>query len=367
VRGDDPLRFLFLDSWTDEVAEGTGTTVGISSRARGLRERGHEVRSLGLPSGSTPRLVRRLLFNLHLKRPRGFEPDVVVGFDLDGFWRRPSSPPTPFVAELKGVAADEARYASGPDRAHLLLLAALERWSARRADLVVVPSYYSAREVGRLYGVAPDRIAVIPEAIELEPWEEERSPPSPGEPPVILSVARQYPRKNTATLLRAHRLLLSRIPQVRLKIVGQGPELVRLQRFAGELGTLERVAFSGALASHEEVRQEYGRAHCFCLPSLQEGFGIVYLEAMAAGLPVVAPDRGAPMEVLDGAALYADPESPPALARALERVLTDRALARRLARFGRDRVFAFESRAVTRRYEELLRSRFPRIGEAQPN
>ncbi len=376
------LRFLLLDSWKEEVVQGTGTTVGISNRVRGLRALGHEVTVLGLPPGRGPFLLRRILFNVRLphrlaKHVAAHPPHVVVGFDVDGFRLRktsicrnrpnpaddgPSTPgpqstggASPFVVELKGVAADEARYATGLDRAQLLLLAALERRNAQNAHLVVVPSRYSADVVRRYYQVEPERLTVVPEGIDLDAWEEPPSRHGPSDsPPTILSVGHQYPRKNTVTLLRAHRRVLARLPDARLRIVGGGPELPRLRREARELGVEARVTFLGPVPSHEQVREEYRRAHCFCLPSLQEGFGIVFLEAMAAGLPVVGPDRGAPPEVLGEAGLTVPPEESSALARALIQVLTSPALREDMARRGLRRVRRYDYRTVARAYHRRL-------------
>ncbi len=179
-------------------------------------------------------------------------------------------------------------------------------------------------------------------------------------------MARQYPRKNTITLLRAHRRLLARIPEARLRIVGDGPAMPLLRRTAKELGLKDRVTFMGALSTHAEVRRQYSSAHAFCMPSLQEGFGIVYLEAMAAGLPVVTSHRGAPTQVLGDAGLLVDPLDAEEMARTLARLLQDPGLRRRLTEKGRRRVRRFDHRRVARRYERTLLERFPRLSRTQP-
>ena len=115
------------------------------------------------------------------------------------------------------------------------------------------------------------------------------------------------------------------VPAARLRVVGVGPELERLTTLHAELGLGQSVAFLGHIP-FEQLAREYRDCAVFCLPSRQEGFGIVFLEAMAAGRPVVACRAAAIPEVVpDGAAgLLAPPGDPAALAEALIALLTDR-------------------------------------------
>src|SRR6266542_5516984 len=85
--------------------------------------------------------------------------------------------------------------------------------------------------------------------------------------------------------------------EVALRVAGTGPQLDRLRILAGRLGLAQRVEFLGHV-SFTRLAAEYRRAGIFCLPSRQEGFGIVFLEAMAAGLPIVAARAAAVPEVL---------------------------------------------------------------------
>ncbi len=372
------LRIAFLDSWKRATPEGSGTAVAIVNLARGIQALGHQVVVVGAPSpgdeggagrngspppgrreGETGLLLRRIRFNAHLpRRIRREGPfDLVVGFDIDGvFWSGTRSRPRPrYVLALKGVAADEARFASGRDRSLLHLQARLERRNARGAARVVVPSGYSGEVAIREYGLAPQRVRVVPESIDLAPWTTLDGSPSPRVgAPTLLTVARQYPRKDTATLLRALPLVRHRIPGVRLRVLGGGPELPRLRALAEELALGEAVAFEGPIPGDEEVRRAYLQAHLFCLPSLQEGFGIVFLEAMAAGLPIVAARAGAVPEVVPHGevGLLVPPRDPEALADALLRVLEDPVLARGLGEAGRRRVESYQRIPVARAFLE---------------
>jgi glycosyltransferase involved in cell wall biosynthesis len=133
-----------------------------------------------------------------------------------------------------------------------------------------------------------------------------------------------YPRKGLGTLLTAMARLRVAHPQARLRLVGQCPEEQHLRRLAARLGLGDTVAFLGHVPL-PALAAEYANADVFCLPSRQEGFGIVYLEAMAAGLPVVACRSSAVPEVVaDGdTGLLVPPLDPGALAVALARLADD--------------------------------------------
>ena len=350
VRREDGLRLAFLDSWIPDRARGSGSAVAISGLGRGLEALGHEVVPVR-PSATTGGAVRRLLFNLAL--PARLEPaafDLLVGFDLDG-GLLPSTG-TPRVCALKGVMADEMRFERGATRLRFALLSRLERRAARTADRVIVTSEHSRGVVGEAYGVPDGRIAVVPEGIDLSAWSDLPEPGSRADRPVILNVARQYPRKNTATLLRALPIVRDEVPDARLRVVGGGPELPALRALARELELGGAVRFLGPLEDAGELRREYASASVFCLPSLQEGFGIVFLEAMAAGLPVVAGRAGAVPEVVpDGeVGRLVPPRDAEALAGALVRLLRDSERRRQMGRRGRRRVRDFDWPRVARRF-----------------
>lgn len=326
--------------------------------ARGLVALGHqvEIRPLGRRSGF--HTLDRWIYNLGvaLRPPRGV--DAVLGVDLDGFlWARRRR--LPFVASLKGIIADELRNERGWTRALLRLQARWERLNTRRADLVMVTSRYCAEVAWREYGVPAERVAVVPEPIDLDVWDAQfsRAARRARTGPVILSVARMYPRKRLGDLLRAAALLRARIADVRIRIVGQGPEWEWLLRLHAELRLGESVRLLGNLTL-DRLADEYVNADLFCLPSVQEGFGIVFLEAMAAGLPVVACRVAAIPEVVeDGVTgVLTPPRDPGALADALERLIRDPGHARTLGERGRRRVAGFTPVHVAERFLDAVRS-----------
>ena len=260
----------------------------------------------------------------------------------------------PRIAAIKGVTAEEAAHERGGARARLTFESFLEARHARGADLVVATSAHSARRIREDYGVVASRIVIVPEPIDLARWNAAlaRAAPPHRIPGRVLCVAHLYPRKNVSTLLDA----LARLPfDVRLRLVGTGPELAVLTRRAEALGVAARVDFLGHL-SFEALANEYRSASLFCLPSRQEGFGIVFLEAMAAGLPIVASRAAAiPETVADGiCGTLVEPGDAPALAGAIAALFADPVEARRLGEGGRDRVRAYDAPRVARRFAEAI-------------
>jgi len=324
------------------------------------------VRPLRLRTGL--HTLDRWLYNagVRLRPPRGA--DLVVGVDLDGFLRARRRR-VPFVASLKGIIADELRNERGWVRALLRVQARWERINTRRADLVMVTSRYCAEVAQREYGVPAGRLAVVPEPIDLEAWDAEflRAERRPRPRPIVLSVARMYPRKRLVDLLQAAVIVRAGIPGVQIRIVGQGPEYAALGRLHAEVGLGDSVALLGDV-SREQLAAEYVNADLFCLPSVQEGFGIVFLEAMAAGLPVVACRAAAvPEVVLDGVTgVLVPPRDPAALARAVADLLRDPERARGLGAEGRRRVAALTPKRVAERFLDAVRSIVARAGQAGP-
>lgn len=302
--------------------------------------------------------LTRLWFNATLPRHlREIPADLIVGFDVDGGLLPHGEVPAPYVVALKGVMADEARFESGADLARFRVLTPLERRNARRADLVVCTSGYSRARAIEAYGLDPARVRVVPEGIDVAAWEAvERTaatrPPPREDGGEILTVARQYRRKNTELLLRALPDLLAVRPRCRVHVVGEGPELPSLRGLAERLGVGGAVVFHGSLEGVGAVQAAYLAADLFCLPSRQEGFGIVFLEAMAARLPIVAARAGAAPEVAPHGelSLLVDPDDARGLAGAILRLLSERALRERLTARGAARWRAFEWTRVADRF-----------------
>jgi glycosyltransferase involved in cell wall biosynthesis len=351
------VRLEFLSSTPPSPTEGSGTWVAIDGVVRGLVLLGHGARLRQLRARSGFHTFDRWRYNRELLRTPP-QADVVIGVDLDGFlWAPRRSPRMPYAVMLKGIIADELRNERGLVRALLSLQAGWERRNVHAAGRVIVPSRYSASVAQEVYGVPAGALAVIPEPIDLAEWRRRFAavPPRPNQAPTVLAVARMYPRKRLDDLLRATLALRPRIPGLRVRIVGAGPESARLKGLAQSLGLDDTVTFLGEI-SRQALAVEYVGADCFCLPTVQEGFGIVFTEAMAAGLPVVACRAAAVPEVVEEGrtGLLVSPRSPEELAMAMEKVLTSGALRRELGDNGRRRVEALDLPRVAARLLEAL-------------
>jgi len=124
-----------------------------------------------------------------------------------------------------------------------------------------------------------------------------------------------YRRKRLEVLLRAAAQVRDRIRRLEVRIVGTGPCAAQLHALSRELKLNGSVTWLGDI-SRPSLAEEYNRAHVFCVTSIQEGFGIVLLEAMAAGKPIVASRAAAIPEVVPHG-LLVEPENPEALAAAI--------------------------------------------------
>jgi glycosyltransferase involved in cell wall biosynthesis len=335
------MRFSFLTATPLNVIEGSGTFAGIATLARALRRLDVEVEIVAPGIKLPGYTMRRLWFNEQLRNRSWGRTDVIVGFDMDGY-RIAGSTGLPHVAAIKGIIADEMRFERGVTRLSMSIQARCERAHVRRADLVIATSRYAAGRIQELYGVSTEP-AIVPESINLAAWRElfARNPAEPDpEQFTMLCVCRFYPRKRLELLLGA----ASRLRGLQFRIVGDGPERERLRAICREKELDETVHWLGNL-SQDELAREYNRCDVFCLPSVQEGFGIVFLEAMAAGKPIVAARAGAVPEVVEQG-LLVEPESEEALADGIRRLHADADLRASLAAAGTSIVQRYDAPKV---------------------
>jgi glycosyltransferase involved in cell wall biosynthesis len=232
----------------------------------------------------------------------------------------------------------------------------------RRARLVVCNSDFTRAQLMKLVAREQwDKLHVVRCGIDARAFASRRQR-TPG-PLQVLTVGRLVPGKGHALLLQALYLLRARGVEVEATIVGDGPERDGLEALASELMLQRQVRFAGAVGQ-DELPVWYERADAFCLPTLAEGLGVVLLEAMAAGLPVVSTRvMGVPEVVGDEATgLLVSPGRADQLADALERLAASPELCERLGRHGRMRVDnEFSLDAATTRLIELFERTVPGI------
>jgi glycosyltransferase involved in cell wall biosynthesis len=174
------------------------------------------------------------------------------------------------------------------------------------------------------WGVRRDRIVILADTVDGEVFRilPERDGGRPPGPPRLLTVGRLASSERYKGVER----VLNVLPQVRQRrpgttyiVAGDGDDRPRLQRLAREMGIADGVRFAG-LVPDADLPRLYGDADVFVMPSTKEGFGIVFLEALACGTPVIAGNRDGSVDaVLDGRLGRAvDPYDPEALERAIE-------------------------------------------------
>lgn len=341
------VRIRFLTSTPLDIRGGSGTYVGIHVLARALRALGHSV-EFDTPRRSLPiYTAQRLLYNRSLRPSADF--DLTVGFDMDGY-RIAAGCPT-HVASLKGVIADEVRFESGLTRFTMNMQARRERLHVHRAARVLATSRYSAARAQEFYEL-PAAPLVVPELIDLAEWRSVLDSDTPVRTDrfTVLYAGRFYRRKRVDMLLRAAASLRERIPGLEVRIVGDGPCAKSLHSLAHDLKLEDTVTFLGHV-SRAELAAEYRRCDTFCLPSVQEGFGIVLLEAMAAGKPIVAARAAAIPEVIPQG-LLVDPDCSEALAAGIESLHRSPERRAELVRVGAQWVEQFDARLVARLFLE---------------
>ncbi len=250
-----------------------------------------------------------------------------------------------FVARASVVLVEQSLF---PEERRIRRVAS--RVAARRAAAVVAVGDRSAAEIERLLRLPAGTVRTIRNGVP------DVGPDADGPPggTAVGSVGRLDPEKGFETLVRALPAL-----QAEAVLVGDGPDRARLERLAADLGVADRLTVTGW---DEHPRRHLASFAVFCLPSRSESFPLTIVEAMLAGLPVVATDVGSVSEaVLDGeTGLLVRPDDPDALAAALSRLLEDSTLREEMGRRGRaaalehltaDRMVA----GFHRLYEEILR------------
>jgi phosphatidylinositol alpha-1,6-mannosyltransferase len=178
-------------------------------------------------------------------------------------------------------------------------LSAVRRLALRRADKLLALSHAAAELTNRM-GLRLPPIEVCHPGLE-DPCQGTDLQRRPASFPIVLTVGRMMRserHKNHRALLHAMVDVVRAVPDAMLVVVGEGDDRNEIAALGAELGLGDRLLFTGAV-SQAELDSWYRRAWVFAMPAEREGFGLVYLEAMARGLPVVAGACGASLEIID--------------------------------------------------------------------
>jgi glycosyltransferase involved in cell wall biosynthesis len=227
-----------------------------------------------------------------------------------------------------------------------------------RCALAITPSGTVRDELSAALGFPESRIVVTPEGVRGAFVRAEREPQLLTrlgvERPYVLSAGTQEPRKNLDRLIESFRLLTDL--DLQLLIVGPGGwGSIDLPAVARKHGVEERVSFSGYL-DDSRLGSLMAGAAAFAYPSLYEGFGLPPLEAMAAGVPVVAGRAGALPETLGEAPFWCDPEDVESIAEAIREAATDEAARSAAIERGRQQVRRYSWDETARLTHEAYRA-----------
>jgi len=209
---------------------------------------------------------------------------------------------------------------------------------AFQADRLISPTRFIVEQLITGFELDAEQVVHIPNGIDPDVWRTGAPAHRPAEP-LVVSWGRVQYEKGFQVLARAINELRSRVPDVHGVIAGRGSYLPELQTQVDVEGVSDIIDLPGYLPENE-LRELVHQAGCVVIPSLYEPFGIVALEALAAGAPLVVARTGGLAELIAGtdAGVTFEPGNPDDLADVIERVLTDDELAERLVGSARDLV-----------------------------
>ena len=261
----------------------------------------------------------------------GWRPDIVHGHDWQLGWASDSLAhryDVPFVLTMHGT--ERVRHGGQLPLGHPTDINSIEWWLAFQADRMISPTRFIVEQLITGFELAEEHVVHIPNGIDPEQWRSANTPSTPTglRRPLVVSWGRVQYEKGFQVLTRAMHELRGRVPDVSCAIAGRGSYLPELQTQVDVEGVSDIVELPGFL-NDADLRQLVHRAGCVVIPSLYEPFGIVALEALAAGAPLIVARTGGLAELITGtnAGVTFEPGNPDDLADAIEQVLTNHELA----------------------------------------
>jgi glycogen synthase len=227
----------------------------------------------------------------------------------------------------------------------------VERWITNRSERVIACSAYMQEQIADVFAVPAGRVTVIPNGIDPadlpQPGAAELARLRAGfaapDERLVLLIGRLVYEKGFQLALEAMPRVIEEVPGARFLVAGSGTHEEELKKQAEELGLMEHGTFLGWIGD-DVLRSLYAIADLTVVPSIYEPFGLVALEAMASGCPVIVADTGGLREVVphEGAGLRFRPRDPRALAEVAIRVLSDSDLEARLVAEALEHVRRFD-------------------------
>lgn len=252
-----------------------------------------------------------------------WRPDVVHAHDWLAAWAGDTLKTlwgVPLVATIH--ATERGRHGGHLPPGQPAAINAVEWWLTYQAARVICCSAFMRREVIDGFELPADKVDLVPNGVDPALWATDGD--APPRRPLVVAWGRVQYEKGFQVLAAAVAKLRRRVPGIQCTIAGRGSYLPDLQQQIDVEGAGDIVRLAG-FVSDEELRATLHRAGCAVIPSLYEPFGIVALEAMAAGAPTVVARTGGLAEIVDGtgAALVFEPGNADELASRIEQVLNN--------------------------------------------
>ncbi|MCW8801928.1 MAG: glycosyltransferase family 4 protein [Candidatus Bathyarchaeota archaeon] len=267
----------------------------------------------------------------------------------------------PIVLTMHSTEVGRAQGLHSPDS---FSINGIEWWATYEADRVIVCSHSMKEEICNHFNLPREKVDIIPNAIDASNYEipvdrgavRQRYGIGWGEK-LILCVGRLVPQKGVEYFIRAIPLIAKKYPEAKFIIVGEGWSRDLLEAEAQASGYANKIAFTG-FASDKQVIELMTSADVLVVPSIYEPFGIVALEGMATGVPVVASQVGGLAEVIDHdkTGVFVYPRSPESLAWGIDKVLSDPDHAKMLTKNAKEKLHkAYSWEAVAMKTVEVYK------------
>jgi len=270
----------------------------------------------------------------------------------------------PLVSTIHGTEIGRAQGLHNPDS---LTIDGIEWWTTYEANKIIVTSASMKAEIQGHFHLPPEKIEIVPNGIDTKRYNASvdqsaikgRYGVHPDEK-LVLCVGRLVPQKGIEYLIRAVSRIAERYPEAKFIIVGEGWLRGHLEYIARSTGYQWKITFTGWIPDQELVAL-LNSADALVVPSIYEPFGIVALEGMAAGVPVVASDVGGLAEIVEHehTGILAYSRSPESIAWAVGRVLSDPDHSKEMAQNAQQMVqktYSWEAIAIrtTKIYKEVV-------------